>query len=940
MNFPTEGDKDCLAKCQPSTLPIGSHCNSVVRFAFVCCTSFLLFQTPVFAQENTAAAPQGNAQDDATASANPGEVGEAASNDRSNLVSFSFNGAPWREVVNWLADESGLALHVSELPSGSFTYSDPEQFTTEDAISRLNLFLIPQGYSVVRRGRLLSVITLGDPRSMQQLDAMAELVSVDQLSERSANEVVKCMFALGDVDAEQATAELQPLMLMSSPVVLPKSNQLLVVDTVAKLRNVSTVLNSMVDEAEEPTVVKRIRLKYTDFETVVLVAGSHLGLEQGETESANLSLSTDISGNNLFVSGTESQVKKLQSLLEVIDVSDEVETAENKNAVLKSHTVTAGNLQSVYEVLLTILNDRDIRLSMEPKTSSIVALADPAVHQQIEDTIEELKAPAVEFAVVDLQTLDPYFAITLLTEMFGEEEEDSGRDWWRRRDDDNDDDEDKLDPPKIDADPENRRLFIRGTKEQIRQAQQIIASLDGTKRAGEEIRVIPFRGNEASQVLEAATRVWDGRNDLVVLPPAENSSGEIIERAINPDRPQNETSITADSENVEDEVGEVGIEGTEDDAEEIVTGIRSTKSTSPFRDAADLVSLSESFEQAESAALLESRSSAGASEGADFERSNSIARSRSPIRSQLTSEGIVIQSDDLEALDDFEDVLRSLGSSGKPSISAPVAYYLKYVSAEEAVRMLADLLDGENALMTSPSGSLVNGGSISSSGSGYYGSLLFTREGRTTVSAGSATIVSDARLNRLIVQGTTEDVQMVEKYLKLIDKGDSITRIETFGQSHVVELIHSKAEDVAEVIREAYRGRILSEDAGQRQGGQRRDPRDERRDDDRGDDEQNQRIAVEKPTRGRQAEMTLAVHTPSNSLIITAPDQLFAEVEKLIKSVDTKSEQVIQVIPAGAGVDMDAIMERVMGVEMSSSSSSSRDRDRDRSRRSSDRSRR
>lgn len=41
------------------------------------------------------------------------------------LVRFSFNGAPWRDVINWIADESNLALHVGELPPGSFTYSDP-----------------------------------------------------------------------------------------------------------------------------------------------------------------------------------------------------------------------------------------------------------------------------------------------------------------------------------------------------------------------------------------------------------------------------------------------------------------------------------------------------------------------------------------------------------------------------------------------------------------------------------------------------------------------------------------------------------------------------------------------------------------------------------------------------------------------------------------------
>ena len=37
---------------------------------------------------------------------------------------FSFGGSRWKEVIEWLADSSDLALHYSDLPIGTFTYSD------------------------------------------------------------------------------------------------------------------------------------------------------------------------------------------------------------------------------------------------------------------------------------------------------------------------------------------------------------------------------------------------------------------------------------------------------------------------------------------------------------------------------------------------------------------------------------------------------------------------------------------------------------------------------------------------------------------------------------------------------------------------------------------------------------------------------------------------
>ena len=77
----------------------------------------------------------------------------------SGTLQFSFNGTPWREVIDWLASEGDLALHVNDLPTGSFTYSDPTTFTHQDALDRVNLFLLPQGFTLVRSGKLLTAVS-------------------------------------------------------------------------------------------------------------------------------------------------------------------------------------------------------------------------------------------------------------------------------------------------------------------------------------------------------------------------------------------------------------------------------------------------------------------------------------------------------------------------------------------------------------------------------------------------------------------------------------------------------------------------------------------------------------------------------------------------------------------------------------------------------------
>ncbi len=67
---------------------------------------------------------------------------------------------------------------------------------------------------------------------------------------------------------------------------------------------------------------------------------------------------------------------------------------------------------------------------------------------------------------------------------------------------------------------------------------------------------------------------------------------------------------------------------------------------------------------------------------------------------------------------------------------------------------------------------------IESLSSTLLGSMTTKKDGITTVIAGTATIVSDARLNRLIVQGTTADVAVIDEYMKIVEKDSSITAVE------------------------------------------------------------------------------------------------------------------------------------------------------------------
>jgi type II secretory pathway component GspD/PulD (secretin) len=782
---------------------------------------------------------------------------------------FSFEATPWRLVLNWLADEAGMALQMGEAPSGSFTYSDPNPYTPLEAINRINLFLIPNGFSVVKSRNLLSVIRLSDSRSQQQLDALAETVTVEELASRGSQDVVRCLFPLGDINPETAAKELAGLTLMREPIVLAGSNQLLITETAGKLQTVAAILSALKLPRQDMDIVKSFQLEHVDLEGLLAIARPHLGLEFDQTTGADINISTDDSGKVLFVTGIEEQVALLGKLIEIVDKPNPAANQTASQMLLRSHRVGGENLDMVYDVLQTLLSTESLRLSKEPATNSVVAFASPEIHEQIVATITELAGARPEFAIIDLQSLDPYFVITLLSEMLdiptdiGELESTGQK------------------PPKIDADPANRRLFVRGTAEQISEIQQVVQQLEKGSESGAGSITIPVFGSRASQMLETAEEFWRGENPIVLVPAQMCPQAKISERVVNED------------------------------------GLSSNQSATQPRFTAQDAATQDSLE----AGLSEAAPTANFVSTAAAERGSA---GKAPIRSQVTPQGIVIESDDPEALQRFEEHLKSIGGVDASTQMQAVVFYLKYSTADDATRLLADLLDGTVSLADAAANSSLVNGLVPSATSSFLGSYLRSGDGAMVVSAGTTTVISDARLNRLICLGSAADIELIEQYLRVIDKDESITDVATRGISKVIDLEFTKAEEVAAAIRDAYVGRIAL--TTKQQQAQQADAKSQRGGGNDADQKEKQNNL--QTSRSKEPEMTVAVHESSNSLIVRAPKQLLAEVEELIRELDQRGATAVEVLSLSEAGYVRTVLQDMFGDGGGRSGRSSRGSDR------------
>lgn len=80
--------------------------------------------------------------------------------DANGRVRFNFHGQPWLEVLEWLAKISELSLDWQEVPGDFLNLRTQRSYTLDEARDLINRHLLDRGFSLLRRGEVLSVVNL------------------------------------------------------------------------------------------------------------------------------------------------------------------------------------------------------------------------------------------------------------------------------------------------------------------------------------------------------------------------------------------------------------------------------------------------------------------------------------------------------------------------------------------------------------------------------------------------------------------------------------------------------------------------------------------------------------------------------------------------------------------------------------------------------------
>ncbi|MGL4942741.1 MAG: secretin N-terminal domain-containing protein [Thermoguttaceae bacterium] len=423
---------------------------------------------------------------------------------------FNFRHQPYKDVVEWFAEQAGLSLEIASFPAGTFNYSDPNTYSPQEALDIINSVLLFKEYTLVRKGRMLFVLNLQDGIPANLL----EPITPEELANRGKYELVRCIWTLTRTTPDVIQAEVERMLgPQGSIVALPKSQQILITETAGTLRAIDETIKR-IDDPLSASVgnIQTVSVKNITADEALLSMRKLLAVDENDP---SLRAIVDATGLKIWLSGRPDMVEKAKTFLAMIDESYTAEKPEGQPQVEIFDTGTA-DPTTVMAVLQTLLvGIPDVRLSLDPKTAAIVARGRLPEMATIKATISQMQVNAEQVVSIPLSKMSAQSAVDALRKIFPKPTTTSGTTA-------------TVVLPIIEADAAGRAVIVKGTPVHIAQVREALLTLGETglivpaNTDTRTIRTVTLPPAAAAYVLEQIQTVWPtlNANELKVVTPS------------------------------------------------------------------------------------------------------------------------------------------------------------------------------------------------------------------------------------------------------------------------------------------------------------------------------------------------------------------------------------------------------------------------------------
>lgn len=467
-----------------------------------------------------------------------------------------------------------------------------------------------------------------------------------------------------------------------------------------------------------------------------------------------------------------------------------------------------------------------------PGTNQMYVEARPEQHEQIRSALKQLHPTEPTFEVFQLETVDTLTAESMIRRMFSAS---------------------RTQVPIVEPDNPGQKLYVRGTPEQLARIRDMLEKMgergfavNSPKGSNRRVRVIPFTGDAGAAISEIQ-KIWSELrpNEIRIIPPAGGKSN-LMQQQLDkkeetlpesPDqKPKPETPPAKD--------GSGKIEKKRDSFEK-QTGAVPTEGKLKH----DLVAMVNNQVPEQLAFQAGDEKPAEGTRPAD---------SAAPVVVMPRDGTITILSEDPEALEQLDKLLRALSLPMESSGRAFAVYTLKFAGATSVAETIRQSLR------------LQSGGANSRTGSS------------------APTVVADDRLNVIVVHANRSDRVAIEKLIETLDSSE-IPESMGSNRPRRVSIKHGSAYQIETVLRLVYKAQLTTG------GGRKEIPIPAGLPPEIAATLQQMNAANTGPL------LSLSVDDVSNSIIIMAPKSLGDQVTKLIEELDDASlnenSQAMNLVP-------------------------------------------
>lgn len=804
--------------------------------------------------------------------------------DESHRVLLNFRDEEWLPALEWLAKELELNLDWQTLPEGKLSLFSSTDYSLREAEDLINMQLLARGFTLLKRGEVVRLVP------MKEIDiTLVPRVMPEELAELEKHQVVRVSLPLEWMVAEKAALEFKPLLSPHGQMFpMASSNRLEVLDAVVNLRELVRLVARAESDDGRRIRVLAFQLKHRKAAEVAIQVRQLLGLPadgspavstqtQLEIEQARFRaeavkqlgnaardllsdkkpdtfLVVNEKENSIVVNAPPDKLEMVRQTIETLDKPlPESDSSWQTVSRVKVHPVNGFDPETISRLLLALQErgnlSKETRIQHESAYNRIIAFASPEDQLTISQLIESYRAEKRSASVIALTSVSPQYAVKAVQLILKNPERPSSTPGVAS--------DGKF---QIEADPENKRLLVWATSEELKEVRDFLMSLGETfeqPTAHSQMHVVTVGATDIADVTDRLRKVWeevseaplvierkperlspqpqqDDQTDLPALPTS-------APKELGKPRPQRDDVKLVSSSSDNDLAGESQVGDVQDsDAPALAQGQNT---------------------RVEAAVAIDSPQDNPSDDPATMQSA------LPPVRIIEGKKGdIVIISRDPEAAGTAKRLLQQL----VPDPGDVRVIALKHAQAMIVRRQLEEML--QHTSSSAPS--------------------KLSTQNRLSIEV-------DPRTNRLIIQhSTAEQLELINQYVPLLDQPPADQERMT-RQQRVYRVKHRRAPEVAGVVKEVYRDLLSINDRAYSNSNNRPIG-------------YNKNMAATASNPEYQGLMAVGTDTEANLLVISAPGYLMDEVIKLAESVDTPSDgPALAVIPA-AGDSSDIKMREAL----------------------------